>query len=93
MTISYLIETLPKLSSLGSSLPMPVFQNVFCGASHYEELLSWSIGYSSLVLDSTGANLFANCTDDSIYMFNMASLKTTPGKHGIWGNSCKKRCY
>lgn len=36
------------------------------------------LGYSSLVLDSTGANLFANCTDDSIYMFNMASLKTFP---------------
>ncbi|NXS63194.1 DTL protein, partial [Brachypteracias leptosomus] len=36
------------------------------------------LGYSSLVLDSTGANLFANCTDDSIYMFNMTSLRTTP---------------
>ncbi|KAM9273302.1 denticleless protein homolog [Cariama cristata] len=36
------------------------------------------LGYSSLVLGSTGANLFANCTDDSIYMFNMASLRTTP---------------
>ncbi|KFP30292.1 Denticleless protein, partial [Colius striatus] len=36
------------------------------------------LGYSSLVLDSTGANLFANCTDDCIYMFNMTSLRTTP---------------
>ncbi|NXL29675.1 DTL protein, partial [Glaucidium brasilianum] len=36
------------------------------------------LGYSSLVLDSTGTNLFANCTDDSIYMFNMTSLRTTP---------------
>ncbi|NXF49367.1 DTL protein, partial [Oceanites oceanicus] len=36
------------------------------------------LGYSSLVLDSTGANLFANCTDDSIYMFNMTSSRTTP---------------
>ncbi|XP_064914467.1 denticleless protein homolog [Columba livia] len=36
------------------------------------------LGYSSLVLDSTGANLFANCTDDSIYMFNMTSLRTVP---------------
>ncbi|NXG14204.1 DTL protein, partial [Grallaria varia] len=36
------------------------------------------LGYSSLVLDSTGANLFANCTDDNIYMFNMTSLRTAP---------------
>ncbi|KAL2305988.1 hypothetical protein Nmel_003887, partial [Mimus melanotis] len=36
------------------------------------------LGYSSLVLDSTGAKLFANCTDDSIYMFNMTSSRTTP---------------
>ncbi|KAH0622721.1 hypothetical protein JD844_025263 [Phrynosoma platyrhinos] len=36
------------------------------------------LGYSSLVLDSTGTSLFANCTDDNIYMFNMSSLKTTP---------------
>ena len=50
----------------------------------------FSVGYSSLVLDSTGANLFANCTDDNIYMFNMTSLRTTPGKHDICGNSCKK---
>ncbi|NXD28296.1 DTL protein, partial [Spelaeornis formosus] len=36
------------------------------------------LGYSSLVLDSTGANLFANCTDDCIYMFNMTGLRTAP---------------
>ncbi|NXU90492.1 DTL protein, partial [Xiphorhynchus elegans] len=36
------------------------------------------LGYSSLVLDSRGANLFANCTDDNIYMFNMTGLRTTP---------------
>ncbi|XP_048343668.1 denticleless protein homolog [Sphaerodactylus townsendi] len=36
------------------------------------------LGYSSLVLDSTGTSLFANCTDDMIYMFNMSSLKDTP---------------
>ncbi|XP_015283101.1 PREDICTED: denticleless protein homolog [Gekko japonicus] len=36
------------------------------------------LGYSSLVLDSTGTSLFANCTDDIIYMFNMSSLKDTP---------------
>ncbi|NXP31168.1 DTL protein, partial [Leiothrix lutea] len=34
--------------------------------------------HGDLVLDSTGANLFANCTDDSIYMFNMTSSRTTP---------------
>ncbi|XP_020650256.3 denticleless protein homolog isoform X1 [Pogona vitticeps] len=36
------------------------------------------LGYSSLVLDSTGTCLFANCTDDNIYMFSLLSLKTTP---------------
>ncbi|XP_044304031.1 denticleless protein homolog [Varanus komodoensis] len=36
------------------------------------------LGYSSLILDSTGTSLFANCTDDNIYMFSMPSLKNTP---------------
>ncbi|NWR58784.1 DTL protein, partial [Bucorvus abyssinicus] len=52
----------------------PVPSRSFC----YPGTSTRKLGYSSLVLDSTGANLFANCTDDSIYMFNMASLKTTP---------------
>ncbi|XP_033000706.1 denticleless protein homolog [Lacerta agilis] len=37
------------------------------------------LGYSSLVLDSSGTSLFANCTDDNIYMFSMSTTKTTPG--------------
>uniref|UniRef100_A0A8C7FM92 Denticleless E3 ubiquitin protein ligase homolog (Drosophila) n=1 Tax=Oncorhynchus kisutch TaxID=8019 RepID=A0A8C7FM92_ONCKI len=36
------------------------------------------LGYSGLVLDSTGSNLFSNCTDNNIYMFNVSGLKTTP---------------
>ncbi|KAJ8355600.1 hypothetical protein SKAU_G00183940 [Synaphobranchus kaupii] len=36
------------------------------------------LGYSGMVLDSTGSNLFATCTDDNIYMFNMTGLKTSP---------------
>ncbi|XP_030637580.1 denticleless protein homolog [Chanos chanos] len=36
------------------------------------------LGYSGLTLDSTGSNLFSNCTDDNIYMFNVSGLKTTP---------------
>ncbi|KAM3852237.1 denticleless protein homolog [Vipera latastei] len=36
------------------------------------------LGYSSLILDSTGTNLFANCTDDNIYMFCMPGLKNAP---------------
>ncbi|XP_077013862.1 denticleless protein homolog isoform X1 [Tamandua tetradactyla] len=36
------------------------------------------LGYSNLILDSTGSTLFANCTDDNIYMFNMTGLKTSP---------------
>ncbi|XP_071775216.1 denticleless protein homolog [Centroberyx gerrardi] len=36
------------------------------------------LGYSGLVLDSTGSNLLCNCTDDNIYMFNVSGLKTSP---------------
>ncbi|KAG9344645.1 hypothetical protein JZ751_010330 [Albula glossodonta] len=36
------------------------------------------LGYSGMVLDSTGSNLFATCTDDNIYMFNVTGLKTMP---------------
>lgn len=64
---------------------MPVFQNVL--VELFTGNISLSLGYSSLVLDSTGANLFANCTDDSIYMFNMTSLKSFPGKNNIRGNN------
>ncbi|NXU09430.1 DTL protein, partial [Pardalotus punctatus] len=52
--------------------PLPVRSFCYPGTS------TRRLGYSSLVLDSTGANLFANCTDDIIYMFNMTSLRTTP---------------
>ncbi|OXB72432.1 UNVERIFIED_CONTAM: hypothetical protein H355_006486 [Colinus virginianus] len=52
----------------------PVPLRSFC----YPGTSTRKLGYSSLVLDSTGANLFANCTDDNIYMFNMTSLKTFP---------------
>ncbi|XP_071595697.1 denticleless protein homolog [Heliangelus exortis] len=52
----------------------PVPFKCFC----YPGTSTRKLGYSSLVLDSTGNNLFANCTDDIIYMFNMASLRTTP---------------
>uniref|UniRef100_A0A8D0LA04 Denticleless E3 ubiquitin n=1 Tax=Sphenodon punctatus TaxID=8508 RepID=A0A8D0LA04_SPHPU len=45
---------------------------------YYPGTSTRKLGYSSLVLDSTGTNLFANCTDDNIYMFNMTSLKTVP---------------
>ncbi|XP_041661571.1 denticleless protein homolog [Cheilinus undulatus] len=36
------------------------------------------LGYSGLVLDSTRSNVMCNCTDDSIYMFNVSGIKTTP---------------
>ncbi|CAL8315451.1 unnamed protein product [Lota lota] len=36
------------------------------------------LGYSGLVLDSTGSNLISNCTDDNIYMFNVSGMKTSP---------------
>uniref|UniRef100_A0A8C8SFQ0 Denticleless E3 ubiquitin protein ligase homolog n=1 Tax=Pelusios castaneus TaxID=367368 RepID=A0A8C8SFQ0_9SAUR len=52
----------------------PVPFKSFC----YPGISTRKLGYSSLVLDSTGTRLFANCTDDNIYMFNMTSLKTSP---------------
>ncbi|XP_072265937.1 denticleless protein homolog [Pyxicephalus adspersus] len=36
------------------------------------------LGYSSLVLDCFGSNLFASCTDDNIYMFNITGTKSDP---------------
>ncbi|XP_034555914.1 denticleless protein homolog [Notolabrus celidotus] len=36
------------------------------------------LGYSGLTLDSTRSNVMCNCTDDSIYMFNVSGIKTTP---------------
>ncbi|KAJ8269858.1 hypothetical protein GJAV_G00107610 [Gymnothorax javanicus] len=36
------------------------------------------LGYSGMVLDSTGSNLFASCTDDNIYMFNLMGLRSSP---------------
>ncbi|NWR89264.1 DTL protein, partial [Furnarius figulus] len=52
----------------------PVPFKAFC----YPGTSTRKLGYSSLILDSHGANLFANCTDDNIYMFNMTGLRTTP---------------
>uniref|UniRef100_A0A8C8DY20 Denticleless E3 ubiquitin protein ligase homolog (Drosophila) n=1 Tax=Oryzias sinensis TaxID=183150 RepID=A0A8C8DY20_9TELE len=36
------------------------------------------LGYSGLVLDSSRSNVMCNCTDDSIYMFNVCGVKRTP---------------
>uniref|UniRef100_A0AAX7VFH7 Denticleless E3 ubiquitin protein ligase homolog n=1 Tax=Astatotilapia calliptera TaxID=8154 RepID=A0AAX7VFH7_ASTCA len=36
------------------------------------------LGYSGLALDSARANVMCNCTDDSIYMFSVCGIKTTP---------------
>ncbi|XP_072364750.1 denticleless protein homolog isoform X2 [Scyliorhinus torazame] len=52
--------------------PVPVQSFPYPGTS------ARKLGYSSLVLDSKGSNLFANCTDDNIYMYNMTGLKTVP---------------
>ncbi|XP_029449112.1 denticleless protein homolog isoform X2 [Rhinatrema bivittatum] len=52
--------------------PAPVKAFPYPGAS------TRKLGYSNLVLDPTGSNLFANCTDDNIYMFNITGLKAAP---------------
>ncbi|XP_048391471.1 denticleless protein homolog isoform X2 [Stegostoma tigrinum] len=52
--------------------PVPVQSFPYPGSS------ARKLGYSNVVLDSKGSNLFANCTDDNIYMFNVTGLKTVP---------------
>ncbi|XP_068964860.1 denticleless protein homolog isoform X2 [Petaurus breviceps papuanus] len=49
-----------------------------CKSFPYPGSSTRKLGYSSLILDSTGSSLFANCTDDNIYVFNMTGLKTSP---------------
>ncbi|XP_007670532.1 denticleless protein homolog isoform X1 [Ornithorhynchus anatinus] len=51
---------------------------VSCKSFSYPGNSTRKLGYSSLVMDSTCSTLFANCTDDNIYMFNMTGLQTTP---------------
>ncbi|CAB1342698.1 unnamed protein product [Coregonus sp. 'balchen'] len=53
---------------------------VFCTGGRDGNIMVWDTRCSKkgLVLDSTGSNLFSNCTDDNIYMFNISGLKTTP---------------
>ncbi|KAM5163191.1 denticleless protein homolog [Mantella aurantiaca] len=52
--------------------PMPAKVFPYPGSS------TRKLGYTSLVLDSTGSNLFASCTDDNIYMFNITGLNNDP---------------
>ncbi|KAL4630562.1 hypothetical protein GN956_G15886 [Arapaima gigas] len=54
--------------------PVPLQMYLYPGSST-RRLGMW---YSGLTLDFTGSSLFANCTDDNIYMFNLTGLKTTP---------------
>ncbi|XP_056671874.1 denticleless protein homolog isoform X3 [Monodelphis domestica] len=51
---------------------------IACKSFPYPGSSTRKLGYSSLILDSTGSTLFANCTDDNIYVFNMTGLKTSP---------------
>lgn len=52
--------------------PVPLQAYPYPGTS------SRKLGYSSLALDSTGSRLFANCTDENIYMFDVTGLKKAP---------------
>ncbi|XP_015243479.1 PREDICTED: denticleless protein homolog [Cyprinodon variegatus] len=53
--------------------PVPMQIYPYAGSSTRMRL-----GYSGLVLDSSRSNIMCNCTDDSIYMFNVCGIKTTP---------------
>ncbi|XP_036003199.1 denticleless protein homolog [Fundulus heteroclitus] len=53
--------------------PVPMQTYPYAGSSTRMRL-----GYSGLVLDSSRANIMCNCTDDSIYMFNVCGTKTSP---------------
>uniref|UniRef100_A0A4W3IGX8 Uncharacterized protein n=1 Tax=Callorhinchus milii TaxID=7868 RepID=A0A4W3IGX8_CALMI len=63
---------LRKHYSVHHQEPMPVRSFSYPGSS------TRKLGYSNLILDSTGSNLFANCTDDNIYMFNLTGLRNAP---------------
>ncbi|XP_058880270.1 denticleless protein homolog isoform X2 [Acipenser ruthenus] len=52
--------------------PIPLQAYPYPGTS------SRKLGYCSLALDSTGSRLFANCTDENIYMFDVTGLKKAP---------------
>ncbi|KAM7395221.1 hypothetical protein PAMA_006806 [Pampus argenteus] len=53
--------------------PVPLQTYPYPGSS-----MRMRLGYSGLVLDSARSNVMCNCTDDSIYMFNVSGIKTTP---------------
>ncbi|XP_054617949.1 denticleless protein homolog [Dunckerocampus dactyliophorus] len=53
--------------------PVPLQTFPYPGSS-----MRMRLGYSGLVLDSTRSNVMCNCTDDSIYMFNVSGTKTSP---------------
>ncbi|XP_041831182.1 denticleless protein homolog isoform X2 [Melanotaenia boesemani] len=53
--------------------PVPLQTYPYAGSSTRMRL-----GFSGLVLDSSRSNVMCNCTDDSIYMYNVCGVKTTP---------------
>ncbi|CAC5391611.1 DTL [Mytilus coruscus] len=60
-----------------SSIPDPMAKHTF----NYSGVNKRSHGYSSLVLDSSCTQLFASCTDDIIYQYNLLSLDPKPVAH------------
>ncbi|VDI80479.1 denticleless [Mytilus galloprovincialis] len=60
-----------------SSIPDPMAKHTF----NYSGVNKRSHGYSSLVLDSSCTQLFASCTDDIVYQYNLLSLDPKPVAH------------
>uniref|UniRef100_A0A8C5HQ21 Denticleless protein homolog n=1 Tax=Gouania willdenowi TaxID=441366 RepID=A0A8C5HQ21_GOUWI len=53
--------------------PIPLQSYPYAGSC-----MRMRLGYSGLVLDSSRSNVMCNCTDDSIYMFNVCGVNTSP---------------
>lgn len=58
--------------------PLPKYSLPYAGSSTFK-------GFSNLLIDEAGARLYANCTDNSIYCYNLFSHSTKPLQvyHGL----------
>ncbi|XP_055904834.1 protein lethal(2)denticleless [Eupeodes corollae] len=58
--------------------PLPKYSLPYAGSSTFK-------GFTNLIIDEAGAKLYANCTDNSIYCYNLFSYSTKPLQvyHGL----------
>ncbi|XP_055851438.1 protein lethal(2)denticleless [Episyrphus balteatus] len=58
--------------------PLPKYSLPYAGSSTFK-------GFTNLIIDEAGAKLYANCTDNTIYCYNLFSYSTKPIQvyHGL----------